>query len=1394
MEFRIGCEDVFYAGQRLADGYRAAWRFFLRLLIVAGLASLACPALSQSQGLPCIAIAPEELSNAFVRCFYKDSEGYLWLGTADGLMRYDGTNVVRYDHDPGQRNSLCHNYINAITEDSRHRLWIATAQGVCRYDSEKDNFQTLDSIHGLKNQMSNRYATALAFDGGGNLWVGTHEGGVNVFDPVRREFTYLVDANNGETSGFNYINTLLYVDGQMWCGSKGGLRIFDTDTKRAVPVNFGGDELELKQVSQLVSDNAGNVWVATLNGAVLKIIPKNGYYSFQQTIRPSESSGSRGASLLTLCRDLQGGLWFGGEHSGLSHLDTRTGTLTRYRGDEHTPEMLASNSIRAVYVDDAGLTWIGTHDKGAYRIDNGARKFERHRSYDGVSNNFAGRHVRGFAEDRKGNIWIAIEDVGLAKIDAKTGVLKEADVINKQLANRYLSSIIVDRRGDLWVGSIGAGVYKVDITTTEVTRYALHSAGFGNDKVYCLYEDRAGTVWAGTSGSGLFYFNPDTERFTVLCESPKANHIKQTAYISSMEEDADGVFWVATMYGLYALTDAGNHTFGYTVHLPEERAGSMSSGGIQAVYADKSKNLWVGTTDGGLNKKRSGTSVFDVFRKKDGLASNTVRALTEDAAGNVWIAGNMGLSMYNLKTATFAVYTREDGLPSNDFYNNACLRSSTGELFFGSTNGFTVFYPDSITDSRVTPFIYLSDFKVNNKSVGVDTMGSPLKKPIRLTTALELSYEQRSFVIEFASLNLDGTLKANYCYKLEGFDAEWNCNITENKATYTNLDPGTYVFLVKPSPEDGTLGNAPVRLQIVIKPLVWKTWWAMVLYCCFFVLIVYLLMKGRSERLAVKHQLAMERLAREQEHELMESKTQFFTNISHEFRTPLSLILMPLESLMAEEQVPSPAKDRIASAYRSADRMMHLVNELMDFSKMENGNLKLDLHYGDIVHCVRHVASAFEDLAVKRRIRFSIKDEVRSLAGWFDYGKLEKMLVNVVSNAFKFTADGGEVTIIIGQRMQPVGVLQIMSRCLDLAVIDNGIGIGEDEIAKIFDKFYQARSASKVPNPGTGIGLSWTRSLAELHQGFIEASSVPDKETRFSMVIPIDAAVFGIEASTEKAVDEVWPASLGESHGNVSGNRKVVVKDRADVLVVEDNDELREYLVRELRVSFNVIEAGDGAQGYEIAAREIPDLIISDILMPHKTGMEFCQAIKSDVKTSHIPFILLTAKATLAEQISGIEMGADVYVTKPFSIRYLLAHVRHLVDSRRQLYARFSQDVYLLPENCASAKLDQVFLERVVSHILKNLQDSQLSVDSLAEELNLSRVQLYRKIKALTGKTAVEFIRSVRLKHTLKLMETKQYTLSEIAYLSGFNSASYFTRAFKDEYGKAPSEYTGISD
>jgi signal transduction histidine kinase/ligand-binding sensor domain-containing protein/CheY-like chemotaxis protein/AraC-like DNA-binding protein len=1315
----------------------------------------------------------------------------MWFGTATGLIRYDGTTVYRYEHIRGIPNTITDNRINAILEDASNNLWIGTAQGLMIYDPEKDNFIDVDSIAGNTNHLNNRYITTLCADAAGRMWIGTHGQGLNVYDPKTLTFTYLTGRSGHDVvSASDYVTSLYRVGNTMWAGTKGGLNLFNAADMRRSPLPVLDESLASKEITQVSQDAFGNMWLTTVDREVIKLTADRERYLVSKTmLRPRLLNEGEG-NLLTLAIDADNNVWTAGENTGLICLMANTGQVIRYDSEEGNARKLPTNSIRYVYVDNTGILWVGTYNRGPYIIDSHAKEFDSYQRSEFIKAGLQGYSVKSLAEDHDGNIWMACDGGGLGMLNTRTGELQVDPELNGKLGTRYLSALLFDEDGNLWIGTWGRGVYKVNLKSRQVENYKIESGGFGDNKVFSLYQDSKKTVWAGSVGSGLFYFDPEAARFTGLNEKIKADYIRKSAYVSYMLEDANGSLWVATLFGLYRLDFRHDNIYDVALYMKNDQPDSIGSYDIQTIYEDRKKDLWFGTGDYGLAVLPYAQRAFTHIKKGDGLISNTIRGVLADGNGNMWISSNMGLTKYDPAANSFRNYTKEDGLSSNEFNANACLIGQNGKFYFGTDRGLVTFFPDSIRNNPVRPVVYLTDLKLNNQSVRIGD-DSPLSKHISVTTHIELPYNQRSFAIDFVAINYGQSSRNQYCYKLEEFDDNWNCVGSRTSATYTNIDPGDYVFLVKASNSDGISSDTPARLEITIRQAPWKTWWAFALYGLALVSVVYFLIRIRIERMKIKNQLELERLAREKEHALSESKTQFFTNISHEFRTPLSLITMPLESLIAMGDLPPSARDRLRTARASAEKMTRLVNELMDFNKLENSKLKLHVQPGELVQFITDIASAFHDVASKRNIHFGIHPMIRSLEGWFDRDKLEKIIVNVLSNAFKFTADDGQINVIIHSSDSVTADEQTKARSLKLVIVDNGIGISAEELPFIFDKFYQARSSEKISNPGTGIGLALTKGLVELHRGTIVAESTPARETKFLIHLPIDRASFSDDEIGEMSgysprVREINVTGHEPSGAGVSANDD---HDRPHILVVEDNDELRKYISLELRPQFTVLEAKDGMEGLDLALERTPDLIISDVLMPLKTGVELCREVKSNLKTSHIPVILLTAKAMVDDQIAGVASGADVYITKPFSIRFLITHVNQIIESRQRLYSRFSQDVYLLPARVTTSEIDKAFLQKAIDLIINNIQDPQLGVDSIADLFNLSRMQAYRKIKALTGKSVVEFIRMVRMKQALKLMDTHQYTLSQIAVETGFNSSSYFTKVFKDEYGKTPSEY-----
>ncbi|HEY9487496.1 MAG TPA: two-component regulator propeller domain-containing protein, partial [Chryseosolibacter sp.] len=939
---------------------------------------------------------------------------------------------------------------------------------------------------------------------------------------------------------------------------------------------------------------AGNIWLTTMDREIIKLTREIESYRVQKkTLRRSMLSEGEG-SIVTLSANDQGNVWLAGENTGLNYFNARMEQIVHYEAAEGNPRRLPTNSIRAVYVDDTGITWIGTYNRGVYIIDNKAKKFESYQRSEFSEAGISGDNVKGLAEDRDGNIWIAFDGGGLGILDTHSRKLKYQHAINKKLETKYLTSLLFDAQGDLWIGTWGRGVYRVSLQSGEVKNYKIKSNGFGDNKVYCVYQDSKKTIWVGSVGSGLFFFDHDSEGFIGLNEEKSADFVRKSAYVTTILEDADSSLWVGTLFGLYRHRFVGDRVHDVDLFMNNSKPGDLGSYDIQTIFEDSQRTLWFGTGDRGLKRLPYRDSAFTSLNRKDGLISNTIRAIETDRRGNIWISSNMGLSCYDPASNSIRNYTKEDGLPSNEFNVNAYLEASDGKLYFGSDHGLVAFYPDSIRKNPMPPVVYLTDLKLNNQSVQIDSK-SPLTKHISHTNAIDLLYGQRSFAIDFVALNYGQSSGNRYCYKLEGFDREWNCIGSDNRATYTNIDPGRYVFLVKAENSDGVSSLVPAQLEISIAQAPWKTWWA---YLSYFLLIsaaLYIAVRIYIERIKIRNQLEFERLAREKEHALIESKTQFFTDMSHELRTPLSLITMPLETLIQLDNLPSTVKEGLATIRMSADKMTRLVNELMDFNKLESSKLRLRIQQGELVQFTTETVSAFHDLAVKRNIHFGIHAMVRSVDGWFDRDKLEKILVNVLSNAFKFTLDDGHINVMIDVKQFPVGGGQARSRFLEFVIVDNGIGIAEEELPFIFDKFYQTRSAAKIANPGTGIGLALTKGLVELHHGSIKAESIPSDQTKFVILLPIDREAYAHDEICETASYSGDTKDV-DSHA-VNGSAESD-HDNALILIVEDNHELRKYISAELRHQFNVIEAKNGVEGLELALEKSPDLIISDILMP----------------------------------------------------------------------------------------------------------------------------------------------------------------------------------------------------
>ncbi len=1338
-----------------------------------------------------------------IRCILKDRKGFMWFGTEDGLIRFDGIRLYVYKYNADDTTSISHSTVNAIAEDKHGNIWIGTNNGLNLYNREKDNFIHIIEIAG---ELNNKYISALCFDEKSLLWMGTFGDGINVYDPVKQTFkrySYIPDDQNAISA--NRITCIaLDSSNNIWIGTHNGLNLYIDKIdgfRQFFADEINSNSLSSNNISSLTIDSEKNIWIGTKGGGINKLVEKNGTFLFERCQNITLSSNN----VLSLEVDRSGYLWIGTENGGLDRLNISTGSVQSFQSEEGNNSSISGNSIWSLYSDNENRLWIGTYNKGVNVVDENFSKFKSYSKNIGNKRSLPDNDVRGFSEDNDGKIWIATDGGGICQFDPKTH--KYERIINnsgdqRNITNDAVQYVIFDSNETLWIGTWGGGVDRLNKYGEKIKNYKIESeSGGGNNCVFSLYEDSEGGIWVCTAGSGLFKYDQESDVFKQVSYSQQSTILNELAYIPVILQDHKGYFWIGTLNGIAVLKKSGNSNLTCYGFSRESNAPSLSSNSIVVIFEDSKNRLWFGTQDNGLNLFNEHDLTFTCIQKKHGLPGNCIRGILEDDEGFLWIMTESGLCRFDYETLSFTNYTREDGLNSNEFYRRSYLKSKNGEFYLGGENGFNVFNPMEIKSNPYIPELYLTNLKINNVSVDITHENPLLTSVIGETDKIRLNYKQNSFTLEFVALNYTRPLKNQYAYMLKGFDEDWNYNGNNRSATYTNMKPGKYIFMVKGSNNDGLWNTTPKQLQITIKPPLWKTWWAYCIYILSVMFITFISLRIWNERIRIKNELKLEKLAKEKEHELNEMHVQYFTNISHEFKTPLSLIIGPLDNMIDSSDL--QLKEQLSIIKRNANRLLHLTNNLMNLRKLEEGGITLSVQYGNIVEDLNEIAGYFNIRLKRKQIDFSITSDAHDVYGWYDREILETIILNLLSNAVKYTPVKGNIGIetnclkseeITKHHHFFPDIDKPKSRYIEISISDNGLGIKSEEMPYIFDKFYQTKFGSKLKKTGTGIGLTLTKGLIELHHGQIRVNSKPEVKTVFTFVLPIDKHYYSEEeimAEPTELLDKEIITSEYEFIQNPEEKETETEeeKEKPEILIIEDNDELRKYLTKELSTKFSITEAEDGKIGLDMGFSNIPDLVISDILMPQINGISLCKSLKSDIRTSHIPIILLTAKTSLRDQIEGTEIGADAYLTKPFNIQFLLAKINQLIQSRRNLYAHFSQNVYPMLNKITNNKLDQEFLQKTIDFIVINITDENMNVERLAAELNLSRSNVYRKIKALTGNTVVDFIKDIRLKQALKLMETKEYTLAEIAYLTGFTSPSYFTKCFRIKYGKPPSDY-----
>ncbi|WP_255479960.1 two-component regulator propeller domain-containing protein [Chitinophaga sp. CF418] len=1086
-----------------------------------------------------------------------------------------------------------------------------------------------------------------------------------------------------------------------------------------------------------------------------------------------------------IVQDNKGLIWVGSDHGGVTLIDKRNNFRTSYLlNDPKDPKSLSQNSITTIYKDDDGIIWLGTYKQGVNYLNSNIVQFPYYHHQELNAKSLQYDDVNRFIEDRQGNIWIGTNGGGLIYFDRKNSTFKQYlhDPNNSNsLSANVVVSLWIDHKDVLWIGTYLGGLNSFDGKKFSHYRHDdLDTSGLSDDRVWEIFEDREHHLWVGTLGGGLDRFNRETNKFDHFRDRTDS---QLSNYIFAILQDRKGNLWIGTDAGVTVFEKNGNTPVFYRY---TNENSNLSNNNVSCLLEDSKGRIWLGTPEG-LNLFDEQTKEFQILTTSDGLPDNMILNILEDNHQTIWLSTPNGLCnvipKQNNNGLTFSIinYDETNNLQNREFNDNAALKTRAGELIFGGPFGFNIIDPDEVKRHAYHTRIVFTGLQILNKNVepgGLINNRILLPQSLSKLQHIDLKYKENVFSIEFASLDFGRDTRDKYAYMMEGFNADWfYTDGTQRRATYTNLNPGHYVFKVKVLGRDGSWSSVKT-LQINIEPPFWRSPLAYIIYILIAAVLFLLARRITLDRIHMRFEVQQQRREAQRAHAMDQLKTKFFTNVSHEFRTPLSLIIAPLDRIIKQTD-DNEQKKQLSLVQRNAKRLLNLVNQLLDFRKIEVQEVKLHPSIGDIVRFCADISQSFIDIAEKKKIRFSFSSGVDSLEIYFDKDKIEKILFNLLSNAFKFTHDNGTVSINLTYH-PPVN--NEGDGTLAIEVKDTGIGIPIDQHERIFERFFQTEVPESMVNQGTGIGLAITKEFVKLHNGIITVKSEPGKGTCFTVLLPAKKIYESSARAVANLISTENAAQIISEEGKKSGRKKTII-------IVEDNEDVRFYLKDNLKEQYHIEEATNGKEGWEKIKLINPDLVVSDIMMPLMDGVELAKKIKTETMTAHIPVILLTAMGSEEKQLEGLKAGVNDYITKPFTFEILASRISNLLAQQKLLQKRFQAQVEVNPGEVTITPVDEKFLKQALEIVEKQIDNPDFSVEDLSREMCMSRVTLYRKIVSLTGRSPLDFIRSIRLKRAAQLLDKSGMSVSEIAYQVGFNDPKIFTKFFKEEFKITPSQY-----
>lgn len=1278
------------------------------------------------------------VSSNNISTLFQDQKGYIWIGTENGLNRFDGNQFTLYQKNNPLYSNFHANSINTICETTDKELWLGTDNGVFIYNQVKDTFTPFVKQTSDKTSITS-WITHIIQDKAGNIWIATHKQGIFLFNTQTDKLTQFEIPQNDN------IVTRILNDEQNNIWLSGPYQLCKLNKVNNTFETYAIEEKTESIYSMaLWEDSSNHIWIGTWDKGLWKLDPRTKQVEKYLT-------GEKGKGILHIHSILEYSpeLLLIGSDDGLTIFNPVTHESFLYDNYGDSEKSLSDKFIYPILKDREGGVWIGTYYNGISYLPPYCGQFNGYSESSDIPY-FNSRIISRFCEDENGNIWIASDDSGLSCFNPST--MQFIDFNGREKLNKHNLHALCIVGKDLWIGTYGDGIQVLNAQTGKIKNYNTTN-GLDENSIYSIFKDSQGQIWTG-SMNGICQYDAQKQRFTLI------KYLE--ALVIEIAEDAKGNFWIATQgKGLFRYSPQKNKE--WEKYGLEKGFNSLT---VNHLCINKDNEIWVATSEGLYLYN----PLKDVFTYQPLRHPNECINAILEGEDCLWLTTAKGLVKYTPATQETQIFTKSDGLQSEAFIMASALKTRNGEFYIGSINGFNTFYPHQLKLNTQKPNVVLTSLEIFNQKIETQKDGI-LPEAIDHLKEIHLSYKDNVITLNYAALSYCTPQKNQYAYMLEGFDKGWNYVGAQHSTTYTNLPAGTYTFRVKASNNDNIWNEEGTSIRIIVHPPFYLSLPFKIGYVLLFLLALGLLLRYVIRRSEKKHAKAIDELNSKKEIEIHEAKINFFTMIAHEIRTPVSLIIGPLEKIMQSTHIPINERQELEIIDRNSQRLLFLVNQLLDFRKVEQKEIRMKFTSQSIKELMQAVCERFSPTLQQNGVSFSVTYPDEHFHADVDKEALTKVLSNLLTNANKYTQSRIEV------RFQEHPERQTFS----IEVKDNGKGMNEEELKKIFKPFYQA-SENK---PGTGIGLSIVKGIVEAHHGQVNVTSQPGKGSSFIITLPRKQENLVTEEEENQATNPIPEDIIPEQNDTAATSQKVL----PIMLIVDDNEDMLNFLSSHFQTSYTIVTAVDGVDALNKLKEQEVALIISDWMMPNMNGIDLCKAVRNNQLTSHIPFIMLTAKTDTEAKITSMNCGADAYIEKPFSLQYLEACIKNLLELRLQLRQKFSQMPTVSINSIAANQNDKVFLEKMNHLIEENLNNEELSVDFLAEKLCISRSGLFVKIKGLANTTPNEMIQIIRLKKAASLLLENQYRINEVSYMVGFNNPSYFSKCFQKQFGMKPGEY-----